>query len=372
MRTSSKLWHWRTTWASAVRPRREDALDRCLAADRGLQPQSPRPAHRHRVEQRYRTFPGLNLTFEVLEGQAARADKTAAAARPLLEAQVVDAADSVAYDTHDADDALEHGLLTIDELLTIPLWREASKRVGPELPGLDDKQRRRAILHELIDWQVDDLISQAQARLQEGEIASVGDVRRAPAGGRAERRAGREKIRTGRISGASRLPASRPAGHAAEGARHARADVRRLPHAPGAAARKLSCPRRDGGAAAHGRGLHCRHDGPLRRAGICAAVCPARPAAKTPIGTFYYCFRSGVTDAGALLRAFAVVYATARVTGVESVPAALCFGCGGASGRTAAPRRGVSTRIQPTFLTDGRGPLRDFTAPLLSGIHAGW
>ena len=157
----------------------EDALDRCLAADGGFN------HNRHglrivtELEQRYPQFPGLNLSFEVLEGQAARADK-AASPRPLLEAQVVDAADSIAYDTHDADDALEHRLLSMGELLELPLWREAEVRVRRAYQALDTGQLRRAVLHELIDWQVGDLVAHAQARLNEGGIDSVAAVRSAP------------------------------------------------------------------------------------------------------------------------------------------------------------------------------------------------
>lgn len=158
----------------------EDALDRCLAADGGFN------HNRHglrvvtELEQRYQDFPGLNLTFEVLAGQEARAIKNAPQERPLLEAQVVDAADSVAYDTHDADDALEHGLLTMGELLELSLWREAEKRVRRRYQALDGAQLRRAILHELIDWQVSEMLAEAQTRLQRWQIASVDDVRSAP------------------------------------------------------------------------------------------------------------------------------------------------------------------------------------------------
>ncbi|MBI2826275.1 MAG: deoxyguanosinetriphosphate triphosphohydrolase [Planctomycetia bacterium] len=158
----------------------ESALDRCLAADGGF------CHNRHalrivtEIEQRYPDFPGLNLSLEVLEGQAARANKQAAAERPLLEAQVVDAADSVTYDTHDADDALELGLISIQELLDLPLWRQAEVRVRRRHHSLDDAQLRRAILHELIDCQVGGLLACAQARLTDFDIDSVDAARRAP------------------------------------------------------------------------------------------------------------------------------------------------------------------------------------------------
>jgi dGTPase len=80
------------------------------------------------LENRYPDYPGLNLSREVLEAQATRKrDGTAPA--PLLETQVVDAADSIAYDTHDADDAVELGLVTLEELLELPLVAEAAARV---------------------------------------------------------------------------------------------------------------------------------------------------------------------------------------------------------------------------------------------------
>jgi dGTPase len=133
------------------------------------------------LEQRYPEFPGLNLSLEVLEGQATRIDKAQGELRPLLEAQVVEAADSVAYDTHDADDALELRLLTLGELLELPLWSEAARRVRRRYGALGDKELKRAVLHELIDWQVGDLVERAARRLSAGDLQSVSDVRRAEA-----------------------------------------------------------------------------------------------------------------------------------------------------------------------------------------------
>ena len=158
----------------------EETLDECLAEAGGFDHNRQGLRIVELLEQRYPDFPGLNLSLEVLEGQTARIDKTRGAKRPPLEAQVVDAADGVAYDAHDADDALELGLLTLPELLALPLWHEAAERVQRRWSSLSDKQLKRAVLHELIDWQVSDLLEQTQQRLSEQGISSVANVQAAP------------------------------------------------------------------------------------------------------------------------------------------------------------------------------------------------
>lgn len=158
----------------------EDALDECLAEEGGFSHNRHALRILEELEQRYPDFPGLNLTCEVLAGQAARTRKATGAESALLEAQVVEAADSVAYDTHDADDALELGLLRLEELLELPLWAEAARRVRTRYADLSPAELKRAVLHELIDWQVGDLVDRARQRLLELGVASVADVRRAP------------------------------------------------------------------------------------------------------------------------------------------------------------------------------------------------
>lgn len=157
----------------------EDALDACLAGVGGFSHNRQALRIVEELEQRYPDFPGLNLSLEVLEGQQARVNKATAERRPLLEVQVVEAADSVAYDTHDADDALRLELLELAELLEVPLWREAARRVARRWADLRDKELERAILHELIDWQVGDLLAGAIERLSAGGIDSVAAVRSA-------------------------------------------------------------------------------------------------------------------------------------------------------------------------------------------------
>src|SRR5207302_4244323 len=91
----------------------EDALNECMSGHDGFE----HNRHGFRIvtelEYRYAEFPGINLSWEVLEAMALHSKRRDApemepyrqCGQPLLEAQVVDATDSLAYDTHDIDDA---------------------------------------------------------------------------------------------------------------------------------------------------------------------------------------------------------------------------------------------------------------------------
>jgi dGTPase len=151
----------------------EDVLDECLAVEGGFNHNRQAIRIVELLETRYPNFPGLNLSLEVLEGQRYRAQKDRSAARPLLEVQIVDAADGVAYSTHDADDALELGLIDLDEIAQAPLWKVAAGRVQRRYADLEGDVLRRAVLHELIEWQVGDLLEQTGRRLDAESIESV-------------------------------------------------------------------------------------------------------------------------------------------------------------------------------------------------------
>lgn len=139
-----------------------------------------------RLEKRYPDRPGLNLSAEVLDGQRSRAEKPTRAAQtggepsvgrsPSLEAQVVDAADRIAYDTHDADDALELGLLSLEELAETPLWNEAVDSVQGRHASLDETDLRRAAVHTLVTRLVDDLVDSAQRRIEQTGVTSASEV----------------------------------------------------------------------------------------------------------------------------------------------------------------------------------------------------
>jgi dGTPase len=55
---------------------------------------------------------------------------------PSLEAQVAALADDIAYDNHDIDDGLRAGLLSLDQLMEVPMIAEGWRAVEAKFPGV--------------------------------------------------------------------------------------------------------------------------------------------------------------------------------------------------------------------------------------------
>ena len=145
----------------------EDVLSECMEDVGGFSHNQFALVIVQELEQRYSQFPGLNLSAEVLRGQDVRAHKAEAAVgrAPLLEVQLVDAADSIAYDAHDTDDALQMGLLSIDELGELAVVRRSLDKLRSAHGQLPNAQLRQSLVHELIDLQVSDLLEVAKEQL---------------------------------------------------------------------------------------------------------------------------------------------------------------------------------------------------------------
>src|SRR3954447_25659406 len=115
----------------------ERTLQECMAGCGGFEHNCHGLRIVEDLEYRYPDFPGLNLSWEVLESQAMHSKarempevkRYLGAGQPLLEAQVVDAADSLAYNTHDIDDALSVGLLRESDLEEVEFWKRSARDV---------------------------------------------------------------------------------------------------------------------------------------------------------------------------------------------------------------------------------------------------
>ena len=140
----------------------ENVLDQLLVDCGGFEHNTQALRIVEKLERRYSGFPGLNLSKEILEGQTYKVSKTVV---PLLEIQAVDIADSIAYDTHDVDDAMELGLLTTEQLVRTSLWKRSAHRVRQQWANLSDAEFRRAVIHDLIETQVSDVLQATSQRL---------------------------------------------------------------------------------------------------------------------------------------------------------------------------------------------------------------
>lgn len=158
----------------------EDALHECLADEGGFSHNRFGLTLVEELETRYPGFPGLNLSYEILEGQASRLKRGPREERapPLWETRVVDAADSITYDAHDTDDAIKLGLVTMEELRQVPLIQELIDSLEERFGRLEGKRLRNALVHELIDRQVTSLLESAERFIAAHALASAEEARR--------------------------------------------------------------------------------------------------------------------------------------------------------------------------------------------------
>lgn len=142
-----------------------------------------------KLEQKYADFEGLNLTFEAREGILKHCslpnakklgdigerflNKTQAS----LEAQLTDFSDETAYNNHDIDDGIRYGLITINDLLKIELFRIQYDIVNKKYPGLDDKRLIHEIIRRMINVMVVDLIDTSRRNISNAKLGSISDVR---------------------------------------------------------------------------------------------------------------------------------------------------------------------------------------------------
>lgn len=161
----------------------EAALDQLMRGHEGFDHNAQSLRVVTLLESKYPRHPGLNLTYEVIEGlQKHNASYTAPDGTtyhsPSLEAQVADFADEITYSSHDLDDGLDAGLLDPDALDAIPLWAEARMLAEREFRKLDPTERRGYIIRCVVNHEVEDLVINSARAIQQAKLRSVADVRK--------------------------------------------------------------------------------------------------------------------------------------------------------------------------------------------------
>lgn len=141
------------------------------------------------LEKRYPEFPGLNLSHEVREGiikHSSPFDHIRSVVPfelkglPLLETQVVDIADEIAYNNHDLDDGITSGLISRDDLNNVGLWKEVQGEIKAKYPGLNEEIEQYQIIRSLINIQVSDLLTETERRIVSFKLKSPEEIRKIP------------------------------------------------------------------------------------------------------------------------------------------------------------------------------------------------
>ncbi|WP_120716117.1 deoxyguanosinetriphosphate triphosphohydrolase [Tsuneonella amylolytica] len=169
----------------------EDALQAAMAQRGGFDHNAHTLRVLMRLESPYCDHPGLNLSWETLEGLAkhngpvanpnwALAELDGAypldlGAWPSLEAQVAALADDIAYDNHDIDDGLRAGFLALDDLLELPVLADQYRAIEARYAGASIEQRLRELVRSRIGLMVNDVIATTQANI--AGLGSAADVR---------------------------------------------------------------------------------------------------------------------------------------------------------------------------------------------------
>jgi dGTPase len=164
----------------------ERTLDQLMADQGGFEHNSQSLRIVEVLEHRYPQFVGLNLTWEVREGIVKHsppydkplAHRFAPGEAPCLEAQIVDYADAIAYNSHDLDDGLKSGLLTLDQLAEVEVWRQIKGALAASCADVPARIVRYQAVRRLIDLMASDLIVTTRERLQRGRVACIEDIRR--------------------------------------------------------------------------------------------------------------------------------------------------------------------------------------------------
>jgi dGTPase len=168
----------------------QDALNACMQDYGGFEHNLQSLRVVEELEERYAAFPGLNLTFESREGILKHCSRRNAEAlgelgrrfleggQPSLEAQLTNLADEIAYNSHDVDDGLRSGLITVEELSEVALFREQYMEVRLHHPAISPRRTVHEVVRRIINRQVVDLIETSLRNLETAAPVDIEAVRR--------------------------------------------------------------------------------------------------------------------------------------------------------------------------------------------------
>jgi dGTPase len=170
----------------------QDALNECMRGQGGFEHNLQSLRVVDLLEQRYAAFDGLNLCFESREGilkhcsvkQAEQlgevGERFVRKHRPSLEAQLANLADEIAYNNHDVDDGLRSGLLRLDQLQSVSIFRRETEHVLDRFPHLSERRLIHETIRRIVNALVTDLTRRSLANIDQIQPQTLEEVRAAP------------------------------------------------------------------------------------------------------------------------------------------------------------------------------------------------
>ncbi len=168
----------------------QDALNACMRPYGGFEHNLQSLRVVDQLEERYADFSGLNLTFECREGilkhcsaRNARdlgdvGERFLKRRQPGLEAQIANLADEIAYNNHDVDDGMRAGLIQLEQLLDVKLFRRQYDEVTKQYPKLSERRLLHEVIRRMVNFVAIDLIRTTEANIASAKPRSIDDVRR--------------------------------------------------------------------------------------------------------------------------------------------------------------------------------------------------
>ena len=173
----------------------EDALQEAMAGAGGFDHNAHTLRLLTKLETPYPLHPGLNLSWETLEGLAKHngpvAEPTWALAEanaefpldlgtwPSLEAQIAAISDDIAYDNHDIDDGLRAELFGLEDLLDVPFVARNWDAVRRRYPDIDEALLAPELVRDQIGRMVNDVLEETRRRISAAGVETADDVRHA-------------------------------------------------------------------------------------------------------------------------------------------------------------------------------------------------
>ena len=142
-----------------------------------------------KLENKYASFPGLNLCFETREGllkkcSLSRAKKLGDIGKRFidkkqssLEAQLTNVCDEIAYNNHDIQDGIRAKKIFIEQLEDVPIFYQQMKLVLNKYPSISGSKILNETVRLIINLLVNDLINNTKSNIKNESITNFNEVR---------------------------------------------------------------------------------------------------------------------------------------------------------------------------------------------------